>query len=357
MVRVRLPGLNVVRSKGRFYVYARGTGQVLVKGFDGDRAALQRHLESVGFVDQVQKIRKAAMPKTYAEGTLGGLVQWFMDENPRWQSLSDASRQDYRKSFDFLEGSFELELREITTTDVYDARNQAAKVKWNRFADKLVSCLSRMFRDAIPMGKMSSNPAAGVEKLHRNDPNANREWSALEWQAAIRAAPPHILTPLMIARYAGLRGQTIASLTWANYQVDPLYGRCFRVVARKNAEPVWLPILPILQDHLDSLDKTSTKIAVTSDGRPWKTEKQMQGAVSQYLRTLKVHDEVMEGATLHGLRVTYAAEMRREGSDAGQVAAALGDRSEVMGRHYTRHVEAEVKVIAAFGRKKPIERK
>ena len=43
----------------------------------------------------------------------------------------------------------------------------------------------------------------------------------------------------------------------------------------------------------------------------------------------------------------------RWGSD-GDVAAALGDRSEAMGKHYTRHVKNETRVIRAFeGKKKP----
>jgi hypothetical protein len=44
----------------------------------------------------------------------------------------------------------------------------------------------------------------------------------------------------------------------------------------------------------------------------------------------------------------------RGGASDGDVAAALGDRSERMGKHYTRHVENEVRVIRAFeGKRNP----
>lgn len=56
--------------------------------------------------------------------------------------------------------------------------------------------------------------------------------------------------------------------------------------------------------------------------------------------------------TLHGLRVTYAAGLSRDGANTGDVAAALGDRDERMGAHYTRHVENEARVIRAFGKPK-----
>ena len=74
----------------------------------------------------------------------------------------------------------------------------------------------------------------------------------------------------------------------------------------------------------------------------------MQSAVSDYLTTLKKDGLIREGCTLHGLRVTYAAAIRRQGFDTGIVADALGDRSRRMGEHYTRHVEKELGRMKIF---------
>ena len=55
------------------------------------------------------------------------------------------------------------------------------------------------------------------------------------------------------------------------------------------------------------------------------------------------------GTTLHGLRVSYAAWWKwTAGTNNSEVADLLGDKSERMGKHYTRHVEAEANVIRAF---------
>ena len=78
----------------------------------------------------------------------------------------------------------------------------------------------------------------------------------------------------------------------------------------------------------------------------------MQTAVSHFLRTFRDTSAVEAGATLHGLRVSFAAELGRAGTSDADVAAALGDRSERMGKHYTRHVENEGRVIRAFEAKK-----
>jgi integrase len=226
--------------------------------------------------------------------------------------------------------------------------------KWPRFADKMMSALSSIFSQAVKRGKMATNPAKGIDKAHKADPNANREWLSAEWTAATTNAPTETMIPLMLARYVGFRGQTIASVQWKNYQPDPRFGKCFRHVAKKNAEQSWVPVAPELQAYLDGLDRTSLNIATRSDGTPWTNEKEMQTAVSHYLRRLEKDGLMGAGTTLHGLRVSYAAELGRGGASDGDVAAALGDRSERMGKHYTRHVENEARVIRAFeGKKKP----
>jgi hypothetical protein len=51
-------------------------------------------------------------------------------------------------------------------------------------------------------------------------------------------------------------------------------------------------------------------------------------------------------------RSTYPPGNERNGvtgANDSTVAAALGDRDSRMGAHYTRHVENEIKVVAAFG--------
>ena len=58
------------------------------------------------------------------------------------------------------------------------------------------------------------------------------------------------------------------------------------------------------------------------------------------------------------MRVSFAAGIKRaafkrgDRADNATVAAALGDRDERMGEHYTRHVENEIKVIQAFPKPK-----
>jgi hypothetical protein len=357
VVKAALHGLNITRGRkgsGRFYVYFRDTGELLLK-FDGTRAQLEKRLEEPDMLGAYNARRKRDPSRSYPKGTLGWLINWFENECPKYQKLSDATKKDYQAAFLYLHPEADTHLSTITQPALYGVRDKCAKGKWPRFADKMMAALSSMFGQAVKRDYLHFNPATGMDKAHTADPNANREWAPLEWVDAIKLAPIEIAIPTMIARYAGYRGQTIAKLQWKHYQDDARSesGKCFRVIVRKNKEPTYMPVTLELRAFLDGLERTSLNIATRTDGTLWKDEKQMQTAVSHYLRSIEATTAVEPGATLHGLRVSFAAEYGRDhNANDGEVAALLGDRSERMGKHYTRHVTNESKVIGVFDRKK-----
>lgn len=349
MVKVSLKGLNIVKARGRYYVYVRETGEKLLGGFEGDKKALVKRLEMPDMIQRYNAKRQRERRAKYPDGTLGALVTWFETECPEYRNLSDATKKDYSAAFKYLTPEFDVDLTDIDRESIYETRDRCAMDRKTRFADKMVSALSSMFSQAVSRGKMKDNPALGVKKAHSASKSANREWSAEEVENALAASPANLRTVLMLARYAGFRGQTIFDLTWREYQDDPAFGKCFRTTTRKSGgELVWVPAMPELRDHLASAPRTALTICTKADGTPWDNEVQMQTSVSKLLRKLEKDGIIGRGTTLHGLRVTYAADLRRSGADAGQVAAALGDKSERMGVHYTRHVENEAKVINAF---------
>lgn len=352
VVKVKLEGLNVVKARGKFYVYDRATGDALLKGFEGSRTDLDKRMAEPDFLGLYNGRRKRDLKQSYPEGTLGALIQWFENECPEFTKLAPATKKDYQAAFVYLRPEFDAPLDTITQSSLYEVRDKCAVAKWPRFADKMISAVSSMLTQASKRGKINGNPALGITKCHKADPNANREWTQEEWEIARDRAPKHLKTALMIARYAGFRGQTIAKLQWRQYQTDPQFGKCFRFIAEKNDERAYVPATPELQAYLDTLDRSLACIATQANGKPWANEVQMQTLVSHYLKRLERKGLVGAGVTLHGLRVSFAAEIGRDGSSDGDVAAALGDRSERMGRHYTRHVQNETKVIRVFEKKR-----
>lgn len=354
VVTVKFEGLNIIKARGKWYVYVRETKEKLLGGFDGTKDELLKRMQKADFIAayNAPRLRKDR-GDAYAEGTLGALIRWFEKDCPSYQKLAEATKKDYTAAFLHVRNLSDVALEDFTTAELYELRDKCAIEKWPRFADKMISALSSMFTQAVKRRKMTHNPALGIDKAHASDPNANREWFPDEWSYVRDNAPPYLLTPMMIARHAGYRGQTIVKLRWNDYGPHPVHGwKCFRKVTKKNQENVMIPATDELQVHLDGLDRTALEICTRQDGTPWEDEKQMQTAVSHYLRGLEKDGHIREGTTLHGLRTSYAADLKRHGAETGDVAAALGDKSERMGAHYTRHVENEAKVIRAFEAKK-----
>jgi integrase len=114
-------------------------------------------------------------------------------------------------------------------------------------------------------------------------------------------------------------------------------------------------VLQELQDFMVELKvrRADGLIAVRDDGTAWESEKDMQTRVSHWLRDRERDGLIGSGTTLHGLHVSFAAWWKRfGGANNSEIADLLGDKSERMGKHYTRHVESEVNVIRAFQRVK-----
>lgn len=350
VVKVRLEGLNITKGRGRWYVYFRDGGEPLLTGFEGSRDDLDKRLGEPDLMGIYNGRRSRDLKRLYPEGTLGALVAWFENDCAAFDKLKPATRKDYQAAFAWLRIEFDAPLDTITTPTLYDVRDRCAKEKWPRFADKMVSALSSMFTQAVKRKKMATNPCFGMDKAHKADPNANREWFPAELVAALAEAPQEIKTPLMLARFGGLRGQSIVAVGWKQYQDHDLTGKCFRLVGDKNDESAFVPVLAELQTYLAELARSSTLVAIRDDGTAWKSEKEMQTRVSHWLRDMERAGKIGAGTTLHGLRVSYAAWWKRNGANNSEVADLLGDKSERMGAHYTRHVDREANVIRAFGR-------
>jgi site-specific recombinase XerD len=372
VARVRLDALHIIQARGKWYVYRRATRESLIKGFNGSRDELLREMSKPDFIATYNRPRKRREPASdFSSDTLGGFVNWFTngdidrtaderkaedrfgaDGYPKWKKLAAATRQDYLEAFEYLRNEFDIPLADITQPDLYDLRDKCANQKWPRFADQMIAALSSMFRQAVKRGKMTINPCRDMDKAHEADPNANREWFSDEWLAALDRAPMEIKIALMLARYGGLRGQSIVAVGWKQYRPHNLTGMGFHFVTRKNKNGVFVPAMQELQDFLATLTRSSTLIAVRYNGAPWASEKDLQTRVSHWLRDREREGLVGAGTTLHGLRVSYAAWWKRNGANNSEVADLLGDKSERMGAHYTRHVDSEANVIRAFERVK-----
>lgn len=355
VTRVPLRGLKIYQSRKRWYVYVRGTPKALISAFAGTREQLVAKLAEPDMLALYNVTAKRDLSKTYEDGTLGSLIAWFKATS-EYEKLAEATRKDYDEAYEWMRPAYVIPLTLITTPSLYEVRDRCAKEKWPRFADQMIAALSSMFRRAVKRNKMERNPCLGMDKAHKANPNSNREWFEHEWKFARENAPGEVLIPMMIARYAGLSGQTIVSLNINQFFDHPLTGRAVSYTRRKNNKTTLLPVLVELQNFLadKKVQRSDGLIAVRDDGSMWPSEKHMQSRVSRWLRLQERKGNIGKGTTLHGLRVSYAAWWKRNGASDAEVTELIGDKSEAMGRHYTRHVESEVSIARAFERIKGV---
>lgn len=202
---VKLKALKIARARGKYYVYRRETGEVLLRGFKADNAALMKRLGEPDMLGLYNAWQKRAKKISYPEKTLGWLVEWFTnpDQCPEFKALSEVTQDEYKDRLGFLEAAYDDQLAEISTADIYEACDRASKEKWPAYADKMVTALSTMFTPATKRRWMTSNPAIGIDKVYTPDPNANREWRPEEWETVFARAPLHLRIAYVLARYAG----------------------------------------------------------------------------------------------------------------------------------------------------------
>jgi hypothetical protein len=146
VVRVKLEGLKIARARGKYYVYVRSTGEVLLKGFEGSKDELLRRLSMPDMIG-AYNVRRKRDPKSYPEKTLGWLVAWFTDPDqcPEFRELEESTQGEYVDRLNYLEPEFDFPLAQITQASLYEVRDRCVMNKWPAFADKMMTALSSMF--------------------------------------------------------------------------------------------------------------------------------------------------------------------------------------------------------------------
>lgn len=349
MPKVKLKGLNIRKnSAGTWYVSLRSTGKLLAKA--KSREEVDQIIEGADFLHAYSTAERRRR-RVYAEGTLGALVDRYKSGR-RWSKLAARTQADYDKVLLYLDPLFNDFAAEYETVDIVEARDSAAESKGDKFSDFVLAVLSAVYRDALEAGLVKTNPVLGVPRLYRANEDANRRWSADEWKGVVALLPAHLRPVLAIAKHCGLRGQDIARLTWDNYRIDPDMGKVLAFVPRKNGEKVGEITIGVpteLRSLLDAMRAGDGVVQPASNapicrnrlGKAYPTENAMRKAWQDFKASdaFKAALPASSDLTLHGLRVTFASELRESGFTDREVADMLGDLSEGMGKRYSRGAE------------------
>jgi integrase len=331
MTIVRVKGLNRYRSRhGKQYTYHRATG---IRIEPPHVFGSSSFFEALAAAEA--QVKAAPTPKAPVSGTFGALLRSYR-ESSRFQNLSERSKADYHKVFDWLQGLDSMPVREIDTAFIAGLRDKAFRQRKRRFANYMLAVVSVMFVHGIENKLARGNPARDVRKVRRptHAPIANRAWTEAEKEAVLHAAPAHLIAPIAIARWTGIREGDIIRLGKTSYQDGTL-----NLTTAKRGVPHRVSCGPQLRAVLDAIPThDGMRLCASSRGTPW-TEDGFRASFFKLIRKLEAAGIVQPGLTFHGLRTSYAEAAADRGFNSREIAHALAQRDTKSADHYTRNVD------------------
>jgi integrase len=266
---------------------------------------------------------------------------------------------------EFLEERADDDLADVTKADLVDFRNELAGKIGPARVNFYVKVLRMFFRAAHRDGYLLENPAAYLETVRNRATGRRRPFTVAEIRAVLAVADPEWQSLIRMGLYTGQRLADLASLTWANVDLDR---NEIRLTTRKTGRSVVIPITKHLREHLLSIPLIDEPLAplhpkafasLQKEGRVASLSNQFVGLLAQAgLREEQTHKSRGIGRSArrrgsqlsyHGLRHTAVTLLKDAGIPQATVQELIGHDSEQMSALYT-HVgrDALEKAAAAL---------
>lgn len=328
MVKIRFKGVRGIPKKladgtVKIYYYHRATN-----------TRLPDDPTSAKFALEYNKIER---PSKAIEGTMGFLIEQYL-AGPYFAKLKDNTKTEYRRYCDRIKANgASTFVDEVTTPMVYEMRNEMAATP--RAADMMVAVLRILFGVAKELGYRKDNPAEGIRSLRPPTEQVSYEpWPDDVVKAALKAAPQHIATPVMLALHTGQRLSDVLKMTWGDIDDEGV-----KVKQDKTDERVHVFLHPDLAAYLATLTKRPGRIAANTYGKPWTVD----GFKASW-STWKADVDALGGYVFHGLRHTAASKLYEAGCDIEEIMAITGHTTETMVRRYIKRANRKIRARAGI---------
>ena len=238
-------------------------------------------------------------------------------------------------------------MSEITKSDLVAYRNSLAEKVSARTANHDMRGAKMLFLAARLDGVLTENPAEFVEGIRqRNGESARRAFSIDELKAILAIADPEWHSMILFGVYTGQRLSDIASLTWANIDLEK--GE-LRLTTKKTGRLLILPMASSLRRYLEEVPSSDdlhaplhprAARALSNHGRTAALSNQFADLLADAgLRERKNHQSTNKGrdvsrtqsaVSFHSLRRTATTLLHEAGIPQQVVQAMIGhDSSEV----------------------------
>ena len=267
-------------------------------------------------LDSVQEQTKTIGSERTKPGTLNALIASYY-KSPEFRSLEASTQAHRRRIIEKFRAEYgDLSLKGLKRKHVADII--AAKAEQTpEAANNLVKLLRVIFKYAITLDMLESNPATDI-KRYKSKGNGFHPWTEDEI-AKFEAAHPvgtDARLALGLLLYTGQRVSDVHRMGWQH-----ISGDLIAVRQKKTTTPLMLPLHPELKAQLAMLPRINMTFMMTARGAPF---------TAQGLGTFVKKQCIIAGlphCSAHGLRHAAATRLANAGCSVNEIAAVTGHKS------------------------------
>jgi integrase len=331
-MKVELKGISKVTAKGHTYYYAWRGGPRL-RGAPGSPEFHASYNEAVA---------DHRMPDTDRFRSLVVLYK----ASPDYQKLAASTKQGWGSWLDRIAKYFgDLRIAQFDRPEkirpiIRQWRNQYAKTP--RAADVAMQVLSRVMSYAVdPLGRITSNPCAGIKQLYAGD-RSEVIWTEADIAQLKKACSPAIAHAVDLAVHTGLRLSDLLRLSWSHIGDDAIVIATGKSGGRREA---LVPLYDELRAVLAGIPKRSTTVLTNTLSRPWA----VNGFKASFNLAKHRAGLADRNPHFHDLRGTAATRFYTAGLPERVVAEMMGWEEDHVARIIRRYVDrsAATKAIIA----------
>jgi integrase len=296
-----------------------------------------------------------------ASPTLAAYVtQWVSRKRGETSGVTSRHYEHTAKEFcEWLGDRAGQPIHYVTPGIVATWRDKTAAKSTPRTANNKLKVIRNLFQTAWRDGLIPENPAAKVQTLKAIE-GQRRPFTLTELKTILDVASPEWRGMILAALYIGQRLKDIASLTWANVDLDR--GE-FRFATSKTGRRQVIPIARPLRQHIETLPAgddphaplfPSAFLIATGNRDTSRLSQQFHDLlVSAGLALPRPPEWKPQGkgresprerseVTSHSLRHTATSLLKNAGVSEAVARDIIGHESAAISRHYT-HIDEETK--------------
>ena len=240
-------------------------------------------------------------------------------------------------------------LDQITAQDIEAYKKKRADEVSGATVNRGLALLKCLFNVAIQKNHVSRNPVKGIKFFPEMPRKGDRVFSSLEIEHLIEAAAPHLRPILAVALFTGLRKGDILALRPEDVDFK---NRVIRVLMQKTAEPVEIPMHPILERTLRAAMSSPAPYVFMSTRPSRRTGEitKLSNIKNGFHGAIERSGLAGRGYCFHDIRRTFASMLYRSSVPLLTVSKLLGHRSvKTTERYLGVKLEEKRLAVAALG--------